>query len=185
MRECTRSSSDCMSVCVTVVGHPRVLPSPRRAHRSPDRRAARRSARRSRPESAADAELVKIFAVGPLTARPAISGQTATSGTARARSAARSPGTARIGSMLRHGFEGQMTIARRQALRAPRRSGGGPGLRGAREVDRAHLGLRATASRSSPGNRARDRSCGRACVPRRRSSAAAARRRQTGDGRRP
>ena len=46
--------------------------------------------------------------------------------------------------MLRYGFEGQMTIARRHgAAEHLGESGGGPGLRGAREVDRAHLGLSA------------------------------------------
>ena len=52
-----------------------------------------------------------ILAVGPLTARPPTTGETATTGAAQAASAARRPGSASIGSMLRYGFEGQITTA--------------------------------------------------------------------------
>ena len=41
-----------------------------------------------------------IFAVGPLTACPPMIGETAITGASQALSAARTPGTARIGSML-------------------------------------------------------------------------------------
>ena len=53
-----------------------------------------------------------ILAVGPLSAAPLTIGETAITGTRAARSAARSAGTARIGSMLSHGFDGAMKIAR-------------------------------------------------------------------------
>ena len=52
-----------------------------------------------------------IFAVGPLIALPATSGVTAITGAGAALSAARMPGSARIGSTLRYGFEGHRMIA--------------------------------------------------------------------------
>ena len=52
-----------------------------------------------------------IFAVGPLIARPPISGDTATTGAGQSASAARTPGTARMGSMLMNGLDGQITTA--------------------------------------------------------------------------
>ena len=57
-----------------------------------------------------------ILAVGPLTARPPMIGDTATTGARQAVSAARMPGTARIGSMLMKGLEGQITTAARRSL---------------------------------------------------------------------
>ena len=51
-----------------------------------------------------------ILAVGPFTALPPMIGVTATMGAPLACSAARRPGTARIGSTLSHGFDGQIMI---------------------------------------------------------------------------
>ena len=62
---------------------------------------------------------VMILAVGPFTAVPPTSGDTATTGTPLPRSSWRMPGTARSGSMLSQGMEGQMTMAMRSfALKA-------------------------------------------------------------------
>ncbi len=58
---------------------------------------------------------VIILAVGPFTARPEMIGDTATTGAGQAVSAARTPGSARIGSMLRNGLDGQITTARKRA----------------------------------------------------------------------
>ena len=60
-----------------------------------------------------------IFAVGPFSALPATMGVTAMTGAPLPRIASRMPGTARIGSMLSQGFDGQMmTPARPGADRA-------------------------------------------------------------------
>ena len=50
-----------------------------------------------------------IFAVGPFTARPPMMGETPTTGALAARIASLIPGTARIGSMLMKGLDGQTT----------------------------------------------------------------------------
>ena len=66
------------------------------------------------------------FSVGPLIARPATNGLTATTGAGLATTASRIPGTARIGPMLITGFEGPITIvARPRAPRLPPRRRGG------------------------------------------------------------
>ena len=52
-----------------------------------------------------------ILAVGPLIAAPLIIGDTAMIGAGAATSAARMPGTARIGSIDRYGFDGAIRIA--------------------------------------------------------------------------
>jgi peptide/nickel transport system substrate-binding protein len=57
-----------------------------------------------------------IFAVGPLRARPATMGETATTGAPQDLSKAPMPETARIGSMLMKGFDGQITTASRLSL---------------------------------------------------------------------
>ena len=49
-----------------------------------------------------------ILAVGPFSALPLTMGVTAMTGAPLALTASRMPGTARIGSMLSHGFDGQM-----------------------------------------------------------------------------
>ena len=65
-----------------------------------------------------------ILAVGPFTAWPAISGETATTGAAASASAARMPGTDSSGSMLRYGLDGQITIATRSGRASARKSSG-------------------------------------------------------------
>ena len=65
-----------------------------------------------------------IFAVGPFTARPPMIGDTAITGAAQSASPARTPGTARIGSMLMNGLDGQITTAlSRESASAARKSG--------------------------------------------------------------
>jgi hypothetical protein len=64
-----------------------------------------------------------IFAVGPLTALPPMIGDTATTGAPQSAMAPRSPGTARMGSMLINGLEGQITIASSSSLVSASQSG--------------------------------------------------------------
>ncbi len=52
-----------------------------------------------------------MASAGPLTARPPISGLTATHGAVRDSSAARMPGTARIGPIEITGLDGPITMA--------------------------------------------------------------------------
>ena len=65
-----------------------------------------------------------IFAVGPFTAWPPTIGETAITGARQAASAARRPGTARIGSMLMNGFDGQITTARSRSAASAASSAG-------------------------------------------------------------
>ena len=98
-------------------------PSPRAHLRAPRPRtrrprSRRRRGRRSRPDSRSrrgrarfhPRAVASIRSAGPLIARPPISGLTATDGTRRRSTAARTSSTARIGQMLMNGLLGQTTI---------------------------------------------------------------------------
>ena len=81
-----------------------------------------------------------ILVVGPLIAAPPMIGDTATTGACAATISARMSGVARMGSTLRYGFEGQITIARRPgASSASRTCAEGARVAGAVEADAENL----------------------------------------------
>ena len=95
------------------------------------------------------------FSVGPLTARPATNGLTATTGAPAAAIASRIPGTARIGPIEITGFEGpiddrlgggeRLADLGRRARRASRPSTSTPSIGGSDALDDQEL-LQARAS---------------------------------------
>ena len=80
--------------------------------------------RRDRSSAGGTPSSAIILAVGPLIARPPMIGEIATTGARQAAIAARMPGTARIGSMLMNGFDGQITTASSCSLASAAQSAG-------------------------------------------------------------